>query len=106
METTYTTCGMKAMWRRKRSLFSLFLRMQRVGLTLPIRGTATFDSYVFISPHRRVTKQFIYHHWSTKSKSDLLAIGCSTPEILLLPSRETDSRCLVFRIPDSDETMA
>jgi hypothetical protein len=65
---------MKVMSRRKRSLFSLFLRMQRVGSTLPIRGTATFDSKVFISPHRRVTKQFIYHHCRLRSKADLLAI--------------------------------
>ena len=93
VETTYTTCGMKAMSRRKRSLFSLFLRMQRVGLTLPIRGAATFDSKVFISPHRRVTKQFITITVDLDRKQICLpssVAGLCTPpkstQALLLPS--------------------
>ena len=44
---------------------------------------------------RRLTKQFICHHVRLKWKSDLLATAAVHLNVLLLPFRETDSRCLV-----------
>jgi len=44
---------------------------------------------------RRLTKQFLCHHVRLKWKSDFTRHSCGAPEPIVLPFRETDSRCLV-----------